>query len=99
MDLREAGFEVLEAVDASEAVDILETHPEIRLLFTDVDMPGSMDGLMLSAVVASRWPPVKIIVTSGKRMVECGELPVDGRFMPKPYRIERVVAAVDEMLA
>ena len=65
-DLRDAGFSVLEASNADEAIALLESHPEIRLLFTDIDMPGSMDGLKLSAAVRDRWPPVKIIVTSGK---------------------------------
>ncbi|MEO5806164.1 response regulator [Devosia sp.] len=98
-DLRDAGFKVLEAANAREAIALLELHPEISLLFTDIDMPGSMDGLMLSTMVRDRWPPVKIIVTSGKTIVGRGELPEQGRFMPKPYRIDKVVAAVQEMLA
>lgn len=64
-DLREAGFAVIEASNAQQAIRRLETHPEIAVLFTDVDLPGSMDGLGLSAVVRDRWPSVKIIVTSG----------------------------------
>jgi DNA-binding NtrC family response regulator len=63
--LQEAGFEVHEAARADAAIPILEAHSEIRLLFTDVKMPGSMDGLKLAQYVQRRWPGVKIIVTSG----------------------------------
>src|SRR4051794_18640125 len=63
--LRAAGFDVLEAVNADEAILMLERHSDIRLVFTDIDMPGSMNGLKLAAAVRDRWPPVKIIATSG----------------------------------
>jgi CheY-like chemotaxis protein len=98
-DLREAGFIVFEASNADEAIALLETHAEIRILFTDVDMPGSMDGLKLSAAVRDRWPPTRIIVTSGKTLVGRSELPAGGRFLPKPYSTTRVVSAIQEMLA
>ena len=97
-DLRDAGYEVLEAGNADEALEILTANPQISLLFTDVDMPGSMDGLKLSAAVASGWPPVKIIVTSGKTVLLPHQLPPEGRFMAKPYRSERVIAAMQDML-
>ena len=64
--IEDAGFKVHEAGNADEAIRILELHDEIRLIFTDVNMPGSMDGLKLAHYVRGRWPPVKIIVTSGK---------------------------------
>ncbi len=64
-ELEDEGFVVFEAGTADEAIATLERHPEIRLVFTDVDMPGSMDGLKLAAFVRDRWPPIKIIVTSG----------------------------------
>ena len=98
-DLRSAGFTVFEASNADEAIVLLEAHPEIRILFTDVDMPGSMDGLKLSAAVRDRWPPTQIIVTSGKTLVGRSELPSGGRFLPKPYSTTRVVSAIQEMLA
>jgi CheY-like chemotaxis protein len=98
-DLREAGFTVYEATNADQAIALLETHAEIRILFTDVDMPGSMDGLKLSAAVRDRWPPTQIIVTSGKTLVGRSELPSGGRFLPKPYSTTRVVSAIQEMLA
>lgn len=98
-DLREAGFAVIEASNAQQAIRRLETHPEIAVLFTDVDLPGSMDGLGLSAVVRDRWPSVKIIVTSGKRKLEGGLMPADGVFIPKPYTPAKVAAAARELLA
>jgi DNA-binding response OmpR family regulator len=98
-DLRDAGFEVFEAETADEAIAILMREKEIRLLFTDIDMPGSMDGLRLSAVVRDRWPPVRIIVTSGKQVPSPGLLPAGSQFMPKPYTTAGVLDAVRTMLA
>ncbi len=97
-DLREAGFEVLEAATADEAIAVLAREPGIRLLFTDIDMPGSMDGLRLSAVVRDRWPPVRIIVTSGKQVPTPAAMPAGSRFMPKPYTAAGVLDAVRAML-
>ncbi|WP_375449993.1 response regulator [uncultured Devosia sp.] len=97
-DLRDAGFTVFEAANADQAIALLETHHEIRILFTDVDMPGSMDGLKLSAAVRDRWPPITILVTSGKTLVGRPDLPEGGRFMPKPYNTTRVVDAIYEMI-
>jgi two-component system, response regulator PdtaR len=73
--LIEDGYEVFEAASADEAVAILEAESSIRILFTDIDMPGSMDGLKLAAAVHDRWPPVKIVVTSGHRLVEVTDIP------------------------
>jgi len=98
-DLREAGFTVYEASNADEAIAMLEAHAEIRILFTDVDMPGSMDGLKLSAAVRDRWPPTQILVTSGKTLVGRAEMPAGGRFLPKPYSMTRVVSTLHELLA
>src|SRR4029079_550967 len=63
--LEEAGFLIAEASNADEAINILQSRADIRLVFTDIHMPGSMDGLKLAAFVRKRWPPIKIIVTSG----------------------------------
>jgi two-component system, response regulator PdtaR len=98
-DLRNAGFTVFEATNADEAIALLEAHAEIRILFTDVDMPGSMDGLKLSAAVRDRWPPTRILVTSGKTLAGRSELPIGGRFLPKPYSTNRIVSALHELLA
>jgi two-component system, response regulator PdtaR len=81
--LEDAGYAVLHAPDADEAIKLLEKHPEIRLLFTDVQMPGSMDGVKLVEACRKRWPPVRIVVTSGNpRPTLLGE---DTIFVPKPY--------------
>ena len=95
--IADAGFEVLEAENADEAVRILESRLDIRIVFTDVDMPGSMDGLKLAAAVRGRWPPIEIIVTSGHRSVKESELPERSLFMPKPYEFNRLVEALRRM--
>jgi CheY-like chemotaxis protein len=88
--LEDSGFEVFEAGNADQAIAVLVENRDIRVMFTDIDMPGSMDGLKLAAVVRDRWPPIKIIVTSGYRIVNSDELPVDTQFLPKPYDPELV---------
>ena len=97
-ELRDAGFDVLEATNADSAIRILTENPKIRLLFTDIDMPGSMDGLQLSAFVRDRWPPVRIIVTSGKQRPAKGQLPDDGLFIAKPYSPAGIAAAIHTLL-
>lgn len=87
-----AGFQAIEASDADAAINLLESRSDIRLIFTDIDMPGSMDGLALAHAVADRWPPVRIIATSGHYKVSESDLPDGGRFIPKPYRQHQVVA-------
>lgn len=98
-EMQDAGFVVLEAGNADQAIALLDADPEIRLIFTDVDMPGSMDGLKLAAAVRDRWPPIKIIVTSGHRQVADFELPSESRFFGKPYRATAIAEAAREMLA
>lgn len=80
-----AGFEVLEAANADEAVAILESRGDIRVVITDVQMPGSMDGVKLANAVRDRWPPILIIVVSGHHKLHPGELPDDVTFLTKPY--------------
>lgn len=96
--LEDEGFTVHQASDADEAIEILNTHFEIRLMFTDIDMPGSMDGLKLAAAVRDRWPPIRIIVTSGHRHMSDELLPVEGRFFAKPYDPSIVIDAMRTML-
>ena len=95
--LREAGFDILEATNADEAIHMLERNSDIRLVFTDIDMPGSMNGLKLAAAVRDRWPPVKIIATSGHFQISAGDLPADARFISKPYQPAQIIAAVREL--
>src|SRR5438046_2298877 len=88
----EAGFEAIAASDADEAVRILENRDDIKAVFTDVQMPGSMDGLNLVRIVRSRWPPVALIVTSGRRNILETDLPAGGRFLSKPYAASEIGA-------
>ena len=94
-----AGFQALEASDADEAIRILEGRPDIHLVFTDVGMPGSMDGVKLTHYIRGRWPPVKLIVTSGKMIVVETHLPLGARFFPKPYDETAIVEAMMGMLS
>lgn len=89
--IEEAGFLAIDAANADVAIRLLEDRNDIRLIFTDIDMPGSMDGLALAHVVAGRWPPVRIVATSGHFKVSEADLPVGGRFIPKPYRQHQLV--------
>ena len=91
-ELEEAGYTVVIANDADQAIAILEARQDIRLVFTDINMPGSMNGLKLAAAVRDRWPPVHIIITSGK--VRPLEIPANALFIPKPYIGKTVVAAM-----
>lgn len=83
--IEQAGFDVIEAANADEAIRILESRRDIRVVFTDIHMPGSMDGLKLARAVRDRWPPIKIIVTSGREQIAAQDLPEGGRFFAKPY--------------
>jgi DNA-binding NtrC family response regulator len=98
MDIvEEAGFEPLYAANADEAVIILEARSDVRIVFTDVDMPGSMDGIRLAAAIRGRWPPISIIVVSGHIHVDLAELPGGSRFFSKPYNAQSVIEALQEM--
>lgn len=89
--IEEAGFRAIEAPNADAAIKMLENRNDIRLIFTDIDMPGSMDGLALAHAVANRWPPVRIFATSGHFKVSETDLPNGGRFIPKPYRQHQLI--------
>lgn len=93
--IEDAGFKAYGARDADDAIRMLEQHADIRVLFTDVDMPGSMDGLKLAHAVRDRWPPVSIIVASGHVRVTVEDLPSNGLFFAKPYPPKRVVETLN----
>lgn len=97
--IEEAGFNVYSAANADQAILLLERHPDIRVLFTDIDMPGSMDGLKLAHAVRKRWPPVTIIVTSGHMDVKAEQMPENGLFFSKPYPPTKVVTALNRIAA
>lgn len=92
--VEEAGFDVIEAANADEAVDILESRSDIRILFTDIDMPGTLDGLKLAAVVRDRWPPIEIIIVSGQIRPLRDDMPARSVFFSKPYETDRVQDAL-----
>jgi CheY-like chemotaxis protein len=97
--IEEAGFQILEAANADEAILLLEVRRDITVVFTDIEMPGSMDGLRLAQAVRGRWPPIKIIATSGRCVVRDGDLPSGGRFLQKPYSFTQISSALMELTA
>jgi two-component system, response regulator PdtaR len=97
--LEDAGYRVFEAASANQALVILEAGVPVDVLFTDVNMPGGIDGIALVHLVHQRWPNVRCIVTSGQTEVAANELPDDGRFIRKPYRLAEMSDMVGEMAA
>jgi CheY-like chemotaxis protein len=95
--IKAAGFDVVEAANADEAIEILEARLDITVVFTDIQMPGSMDGLRLAQAVRGRWPPIKIVATSGRVHVRENDLPAGGRFLPKPYSPREVTGVLREL--
>jgi DNA-binding NtrC family response regulator len=97
--LEDRGFSIVEAGNASEALEILERTPDIALIFTDVNMPGNIDGMDLAEEVARRWPHIEIIVTSGGVRLTSDDIPDAGKFLAKPYAMDRLVELVNEQLS
>lgn len=96
--VQDAGFESVEAISADEAIAILESRDDISCLFTDIQMPGSMDGLKLAHLVHIRWPHVKIILVSGQIAVTDADKPEDSKFFPKPLEIEQMIVELQGMV-
>ena len=97
--VEDAGFQVLEAANADQAIAILEKRADISLLLTDIHMPGSMDGLKLAHAVRHRWPPIKIIIVSGQVLLTEDDIPTGSRFFRKPYEPTEVVSELRSMAA
>jgi|SRR5580693_5211361 len=95
--LADAGFDVLEAGNADEALRILEATPAVRVVFSDVEMPGSTDGLGLARNICRHWPSIGIVLTSGHRIRE-EMIPCDGRFVAKPYDGQVLVRQIEEIV-
>jgi len=91
----DAGFRVFEACDANEALTILDGRDDIGIVFTDIEMPGTMNGLALAAEVRSRWPDVGVLITSGRVLLASGMLPTGAVFIPKPYLPSEVVRLIE----
>src|SRR5947209_15059160 len=96
--VEDAGFRAVEAVNADQAMSILESRSDISLLFTDIQMPGSMDGLKLAHAVHERWPSIKIILVSGQVRPSEAERPADSRFVSKPLGVEEIIAQLQAMV-
>jgi CheY-like chemotaxis protein len=96
--VEDAGYTSVEAVDADEAVVILESRSDIALVLTDIQMPGSMDGLKLAHWVHERWPPIKIILVSGQLTLSTIDIPADSRFFGKPLEAREMIAEMRKMI-
>ena len=94
----DAGFTPVEAANADEAVAILESRSDIALVFTDIQMPGSMDGLELARTVHDRWPAIKIILVSGRAELSERERPVNSRFFQKPFAMKQMIEGLQDMI-
>lgn len=97
--IEEAGFKVLQASNATVAIATMEDRQDVRVVFTDVDMPGGINGIKLAACVRARWPTVQVIVTSGKPWPAAEPVPADVEFFSKPYRQNHVLDTVKRMAA
>ena len=91
------GYTPLEASNADEAIAQIERDGDVRIIITDVDMPGSMDGVKLAHFVRHRWPPIQLIVISGKIGANEVDLPVGARFFSKPCREEALLSTIREL--
>src|SRR5258707_7286352 len=96
--VEDAGFNPVEAINADDALAILESRSDIELLFTDIQMPGSMDGLKLAYAVNERWPSIKIILVSGQLKLTDGDKPADSRFFGKPLDVKQMIAELQDMI-
>ncbi len=96
--VEDAGFTAVEAINADDALAILESRSDIELLFTDIQMPGSMDGLKLAHAVHERWPLIKIILVSGQLKLTDDDKPVDSRFFGKPLGVKQMIAEMQDMM-
>ena len=98
-ELEESGFRILEAANADVALAVLEAQwDEVHVLFTDVDMPGSMDGMALAELVHRRWPHILLLISSGHARPHPDEIPDHGRFVSKPYVGATLVQHIEEMM-
>jgi CheY-like chemotaxis protein len=96
--VEDAGFEAVECSNATDAVAILEQRTDIRIVFTDIDMPNGINGMLLAAAIRDRWPPIHLIVTSGHYLERNVTLPPGTLFFAKPYQLEDVAAAMVKFL-
>jgi CheY-like chemotaxis protein len=96
--VEDAGYISVEAADADQAIAILESRSDIALLFTDIQMPGQMDGLGLAHAVHDRWPPIKIILVSGQLKLAAADIPADSHFFGKPLAASEMIAEMRNLI-
>jgi CheY-like chemotaxis protein len=96
--VEDAGYASIEAVDADEAIAILESRSDIGLMLTDIQMPGSMDGLKLAHTVRKRWPSIRIIIVSGQLKPADIDIPAHSRFFGKPLEAKIMIAQMQCMI-
>ena len=96
--LEEHGYSVVEADNAEEALKVMEKRKDVRLLFTDIQMPPGCDGLELAREVHNRWPKVLLVITSGQVQPTRAEIADDGLFIRKPYRAKDLLSQIDELI-
>jgi CheY-like chemotaxis protein len=94
-----AGYEGVGASNADEAIAILEKRADVKLVFTDIEMPGTIDGVKLAHYIRNRWPPIHLIVASGREILDESQLPTGSRFFSKPYDNTTIVEEMGRMLA
>jgi CheY-like chemotaxis protein len=96
--LEDAGYAVVEVDNAEAALEALETRDDVRLLFTDIQMPGALDGLELARRVHERWPQVRIVLASGRSRPRRAEMPDEARFIAKPFSPDELVGHIQDLL-
>jgi two-component system, response regulator PdtaR len=96
--LAEQGVMVLQASGAADALDILEHRSDVGVLFTDINMPGLLDGADLAQAVAQRWPQLRLLLTTGKEMPSLARIPVGCEFVPKPFDLEKLSLRIHALL-
>jgi CheY-like chemotaxis protein len=96
--IEEAGFDVVEAGTGIEAISILEKRSDIRTVFTDIEMPGSINGIQLAHLISTRWPSIGIMATSGQFRLRADDLPAGARFLHKPYVVAHLTDALRELM-
>src|SRR6202795_1112978 len=95
--VEDAGFAAVEAINADDALAILQSRSDIELLFTDIQMPGSMDGLKLAFAVHERWPLIKIILVTAQLKLTDKDNPVNSRFFGNPLDVKQMIAEMQDM--
>jgi two-component system, response regulator PdtaR len=96
--LEEEGFNVIESTNGEHASTVIQRHPNIHVLFTDVHLPGSLGGVELAHIARKRWPSIVVLIVSGKAKPREHEMPTGSRFLPKPYHPKVAVRHINELL-